>query len=123
MKNEQLNPEELQTPQLATLQADSDELLPENLASDVDVELTDEEKREVFIRQLKDSKIKFNPIKNIKVKTTGVRKVVSQLGNVSFEKIKTIVTNETTNQFGTEFRKKRKIKNKQTKASRKANRK
>ena len=67
------------------------EIIPE------EVELTDEEKKKIFIEQLKKARMKFNPIK--------------QKGNV------------TTNQFGTTFKKKRAQKNKQAKASRRANRK
>jgi hypothetical protein len=60
-------------------------------------ELSDEEKHELFVKQLKESKIKFRPIK--------------QVGN------------KTINKYGTAFKKKRKVKNKLAKKSRKANRK
>ncbi len=61
-------------------------------------ELTEEEKREEFIKQLKESKIKnaFRPIK--------------QDGNI------------TTNQFGANYKKKRRVKNKSQKKSRKLSR-
>ena len=74
------------------------------LASDeepVEVELTDDEKkekeREEYVKLLKESKIKFKPVKHD--------------GKV------------TTNQFGATYKEKRKRKNKATKKSRKANRK
>jgi len=59
-------------------------------------ELTDEEKKEILIQQLKESRMRFNPIKHN--------------GNV------------TTNRFGAAYRQKRKNRNKLAKASRKANR-
>lgn len=59
-------------------------------------ELTEEEKHEIFIRALKESKIKFRSVKHN--------------GNV------------TTNQFGVTHRKERKRKNRQQNKSRKANR-
>lgn len=60
-------------------------------------DLTDEEKRELYIHQLKESKIRF-------------RNTISK-GNV------------TTTKFGPEYRKKRQRKNKMAKASRRLNRK
>jgi len=60
-------------------------------------ELTDEEKRELLIKEIKASKFKFKPIK--------------QDGNI------------TTNKYGTKFKKERKRKNVQARKSRKANRK
>lgn len=60
-------------------------------------DLTDEEKKELFIRQLKQSKIHF--------------KNTVHKGNVTITK------------FGAEYRKKRQRKNKEQKASRKGNRK
>ena len=59
-------------------------------------ELTDEEKREVIVHELKASRKVFNPIK--------------QQGN------------KTTNQFGNKYKQKRKRRNSLTKKSRKANR-
>ena len=59
-------------------------------------ELTDEEKKELYIKQLKDARKSFYPIK--------------QDGNV------------TTNQFGTKFKQHRKRKHSLTKSSRRANR-
>jgi hypothetical protein len=59
-------------------------------------ELTDEEKREILIKQLKDSHVRFKPIKHD--------------GKV------------TTNQFGAAYKKKRQRRNKLAKASRKNNR-
>jgi len=59
-------------------------------------ELTDEEKREIIVHELKESRKVFNPI--------------NQQGN------------KTTNPYGSKYKQKRKRKNKLTKASRKANR-
>jgi len=74
------------------------EEIAEELPLEEPKELTEEEKREEFIKQLKESKIKnaFRPIKHD--------------GKV------------TTNQFGTSYKKKRKNKNKQQKKSRKLSR-
>ena len=64
---------------------------------EVDVrELTDDEKKELYVKQLKESRRVFKPVKHN--------------GNV------------TTNQFGSKYRQKRKRRNKQKKVSRKANR-
>lgn len=60
-------------------------------------ELTEEEKRELYIKELKESKIRFKPIKHI--------------GNV------------TINQFGKKYKKERARKNRAVKKSRRANRK
>lgn len=84
-------------------------------------ELTDEEKRELFIAELKKSKQTFNPIKN-PTKVVGRSTVVNSLGNERQIKEKAIITNETVNKFGAAYRKKRQRKNKMAKASRKANR-
>jgi len=74
-----------------------EELEPsEDVEESIENELTDEEKREIYIQQLKESKIKYQSIKH-KGKTT-------------------------INQFGSDYRKKRQRKNKMAKASRKANR-
>jgi len=59
-------------------------------------ELTDEEKKEILIQQLKESRMRFNPIKHN--------------GNV------------TTNQFGAAYRKKRQMRNKLAKKARQKNR-
>jgi len=64
-------------------------------------ELTEEEKKVIFIQQLKDSKIKYHPIKHFAVKSTWVEtEDVDVLGR----------------------KKKRKNKNRMARASRKANR-
>jgi len=60
-------------------------------------ELTEEEKREIYVKQLKESKIRFKPVKHY--------------GNI------------TVNQFGKAYHKSRQAKNKQAKASRRQNRK
>jgi len=86
-------------------------------------ELTDEEKREIQILHLKESHIKFHPIKHQTVKS----KVTSMISTGIFDrkrKVKstTISTNVTTNQFGADYRKARKNKNRMSRASRKVNR-
>jgi hypothetical protein len=60
-------------------------------------ELTDEEKHELLIKSLKESRIRFKPIKHV--------------GNI------------TTNQFGSAYKKDRRRKNNQQRKSRRANRK
>jgi len=134
-EQEQLNPEELQVSQLNT--DARDQTTPEEItADDLDVknylkvnpsfyikgvesgdeeqeqelykvlnpltdevetrELTDDEKKEIYVLELKKSKQKFQSVRH-----NG---------------------NKTTNQFDSNYKKKRKNRNKQTKASRKANR-
>jgi thiamine phosphate synthase YjbQ (UPF0047 family) len=68
----------------------------EGAVEEEEKELTEEEKRELFIKALKDSKIRFKNVKHD--------------GNI------------TTVKFGTDYRKKRQRKNRMQKASRKANR-
>lgn len=182
-KNEQLNPEELQTPKLATLPVDptvleqekkimediEDKVNNDNLKitkvekekNDLDKknyikvsptfylqsvknedkddkielfkilnpvegtvetrELTEKEKKELLVTELKKSKLKFNPF-NHPTKTVGTEIVVSKIGRERKIKIKESQTNRITNQFDTAYKKKRKRKNKMTKVSRKANR-
>lgn len=69
----------------------------EELPEEEEVELTDEEKRELYIQQLKDARKSFFPIKHH--------------------------GNKTTNQFGMKYKQNRKRKNQLTKASRRTNRK
>lgn len=86
-------------------------------------ELTDEEKKAIFIEQLKQSKIKFHPLR-YGVKTTVTESTEKTiLGRKRMVKTSEIQTNVTVNQFGADYRKKRQRKNKMAKASRKANRK
>jgi hypothetical protein len=86
-------------------------------------ELTDEEKHEIFINALKESKIKFHPIKHSTVKSTWVEtEELDVLGRKKKRKDSTILTNVTVNQFGADYKQKRKRKNRLQKASRKANR-
>jgi hypothetical protein len=85
-------------------------------------ELTDEEKKAIFIEQLKQSKIKFHPLKH-GVKTTVTESTEGTVfGRKRILKSREIQTNITVNQFGADYRKKRQRKNKMQKASRKANR-
>jgi len=88
-------------------------------------ELTEEQKREVFIYQLKQSKIKFHPIKS-KVNVVKTTEVVHPFGGTYSRtrqlKINQTESNVTVNQFDKAYRKIRKAKNKAVKASRKANR-
>ena len=74
-----------------------DEIEKELENQEEDRELTEEEKRELYIKQLKESHIRFHPI--------------THDGKYTY------------NKYGVEYRKKRKIKNRLTKKSRKANRK
>jgi len=181
-ENEQLNPEELQAPKLATLPVDptaleekkvmdnvEDEVTIDNLTvtkvdedeDDLDKknyikvsptfylqsvknededdetelfkilnpiegtvetrELTDDEKKELLVTELKRSRQRFNPL-SYPTKTVGTEMVVSSIGRERLVKIKEPQTNRVTNQFDTAYKKKRKRKNKLTKASRKTNR-
>jgi hypothetical protein len=86
-------------------------------------QLTDIEKHDVIVNDLKKSKIRFNPIKHHIIKSTTVlTEELDVLGRKKKRKDSTILTNVTTNQFGADYRKKRKNKNRMAKASRKANR-
>jgi hypothetical protein len=85
-------------------------------------ELTDEEKKALYIKNLKESRIRFHPVKNA-VKTVGVHVVESLIGRKRQVKDKEVQTNLTTNQFGKAYRKARKRKNKLQKQSRKLARK
>ncbi len=93
----------------------------EEPADEEPAELTDEEKREIYINALKQSKIRFRPIKN-GVKVTTVVVTDERLGRKHKVKTREAQTNVTVNQFGADYRKKRQRKNKMAKASRKVNR-
>ena len=87
-------------------------------------ELTDEEKKELLIQQLKNSRKTFNPIKN-PVRTVGLTVVEKQYGTKKknvIEKTREVITNETVNPYGAAYKAKRKRKNNLKKTSRKANR-
>ena len=84
-------------------------------------ELTDEEKREIQILRLKESHIKFHPIKHL-VKSEVVSVTDGVFGRKKKQRGTTVLTNVTTNQFDSDYRKKRKNKNRMARASRKANR-
>ena len=86
--------------------------------------LTDDEKHEIFIRDLKESRIKFRSIKPL-VKRELVGNVDVKYGSrIKKRSVKTEIvhTNITTNQFDKDYRKKRQKKNRMARASRKANR-
>jgi hypothetical protein len=85
-------------------------------------QLTDIEKHEIVVRDLKESRIKFHPIKHGVSKIVGTTVVVSPIGRKRQIKNKEVQTNVTTNQFSADYRKKRKNKNRMARASRKANR-
>jgi len=86
-------------------------------------QLSDIEKHSIIVHDLKESKIKFHPIKHFAVKhTMVVTEELDVLGRKKKRKDNTILTNVTTNQFGADYRKKRKNKNRMARASRKANR-
>lgn len=93
-----LNVDELDIEMKQTTDVSEEELLGEINAENEDVqEMSEEEQRQFFIEQLKKMKMRFNPVK--------------QKGNV------------TINPYGTEYKQKRKKKNRQVKASRRTNRK
>ena len=84
-------------------------------------QLTDAEKHDIFVHDLKESNIKFHPIKHA-TKTVGFNTVTSSIGRKRIVKDKEVQTNITTNQFDKDYRKKRQRKNRMARASRKANR-
>jgi len=125
-KNEEitLTPESITLPEVTnlpetTIAEEVSEVITEQLEEEK--ELTEEEKREIKINFLKNSHIKFHPIKNA-TKSIVTSKTVTALGRVKIEKSKITLTNVTTNQFGGDYRKKRQRKNKMASASRRANR-
>jgi hypothetical protein len=80
-------------------------------------DLTDEEKKELLIKQLKESRIRFKPIKHPVVNVV-VGTEPTFFGRKKVLRSKGTITNITTNQFDAEYRKKRQRKNKMQKASR-----
>jgi hypothetical protein len=86
----------------------------EELAKD----LTDEEKKAIYIQQLKESHIRFKPIKHGVTKSVVVGTEPTFYGRKRVLRSKGIITNVTTNQFDADYRKKRQRKNKMAKASR-----
>ena len=86
-------------------------------------ELTEEEKRANLIQAIKDSKIKFHPIKHAAVKTIAINAIARLFGGTRQVKEKAVMTNITTNKFGAAYKQKRKAKNKMQKTSRKSARK
>lgn len=129
-ENEKLNPEELQNPKLTTLPVDTEELEAEEkimegveeALEENEEKLSDEELKEIYIQQLKDSKKVFNPLSH-PTKVVGTETVVSPIGTKRKVKETTVQTNITTNQFGAAYNQKRKRKLKLSKASRRNNRK
>ena len=88
-------------------------------------ELTDIEKHQIVVRDLKESRIKFHPIKH-GVKTTVTEIITAQVGNYKKKRLikdQAVQTNVTTHQFGADYRKVRKRKNKIQRDSRKLARK
>ena len=95
----------------------------EELPGEEPKELTEEEKKAIFIQQLKESKIKFRPIKHYVVKTTTVlSEELDVMGKRKKRRDSVVLTNVTTNKFGKAYHDKRRSKNKAQKASRRANR-
>jgi hypothetical protein len=80
-------------------------------------QLTDEENHDIYVRDLKESRIKFRPVKHAVV-TIGYNSVTSSIGRKRLVKDREVQTNLTTNQFDKDYRKKRQRKNKMQKASR-----
>lgn len=112
-KPEELNPEELQSSKLNT------EEIEDTLDND---EPTEEELKAEYIKQLKESRIRFRPLSN-GIKTVSETRVSSKFGHIKTERTQEVQTNITVNKFDKKYKQKRKKKNKLTKASRKANRK
>jgi len=92
-------------------------------------ELTDDEKKELFVRQLKESRKVFNPLSHptkVVGETTMEHPILKgakgKPARVRVIKEREVVTNITTNKFGAAYKKKRQTRNKMRKKSRKANR-
>lgn len=95
-ENEKLNVDELDI-EMKQTNVDEEELQDGINAENEDgQEMSEEEQRQLYIEQLKKMRMRFNPIKH--------------------------VGNKTINPYGTEYKQKRKMKNKQAKASRQRNR-
>jgi hypothetical protein len=87
-------------------------------------ELTDDEKKELLIQQLKNSRKTFNPLTH-PTKVVGYTVVEKQRGEKKIEvreKSREFQTNITINKYGEAYKAKRKRKNNLKKISRKANR-
>ena len=84
--------------------------------------LTDKEKREIFITDLKKSKIKYHPTK-FGTKKLSETLVDRKFGGKRIERETTVLTNVTVSRFDANYRKKRQQKNKQARKSRQINRK
>ena len=99
--------------------------LMEGVEEEFQKELTEEEKKAIFIQQLKDSRIRFHKYTHPTVSVV-VSETIKDFGGGYKRKVqeRTVVpiTNETVTKFGAEYRKKRQRKNKMARASRKANR-
>ena len=101
-ENEKLNVEELDVAMAGNSLKEKLEGLEDDLRDGINAEneegqeMSEEEQRQLYIEHLKKMHMRFNPIK--------------QVGN------------KTINPYGTEYKQKRKKKNKQAKASRKTNR-
>ena len=126
-ENENVNPEELQNVNLTTLPVDTEDVKEkiidgvEKTLDEKEEELSEEELKEIYIQQLKDSKKVFKPLSH-PTKVVGTETVVSSIGKERKVKEKTVQTNVTVNKFGAKYSQKRKRKNKLAKTSRKANR-
>jgi hypothetical protein len=84
--------------------------------------LTDVENHDIRVNSLKESQIKFHPIKNA-TKSVVVKEVPTVFGRKRKVRTEITLTHITTNQFDSTYRKKRQRKNKMQKASRRLARK
>ena len=75
--------------------------------------LTDEEKKELFIAELKRSQKKFNPLSH-PTQVVRTETVTSPIGRKLVRKERELQTNITVNKFGASYRKKRQNRNLQT---------
>ena len=115
-------PEEINAMLPKDVEALKDEAIVEDKFIKEEVkEFTEEEKKAIYIQNLKESHIRFRPIKHptfrgvISTTPTFFGRVKKEMGGVT-------LTNLTTTKFGAEYRKKRQKKNKMARASRKVNR-
>ena len=104
---------------------DDDNVIVEDMIEPIedalDVELTDEQKKELLIQAIKSKNNNFRPTKH-PMKTIGTHEVTSPIGTKRQVKDKMLQTNVIVNLFDADYKNARKRKNKLRKISRKANR-
>jgi len=119
--NENLAPEELQVQKLTTT-PEIDEVtavVKELNEIEPSEELSEKEMKEIYIQQLKNSKIRYRPTYHPTV-TVDEKTITTSVGVKRVVKEQVLMTNITIPKFDNDYRKKRKKRNKINKASRKS---